>query len=111
MQALFAEAAALHHSIDWLHLYDEDKIICFRRAGLWLVFNFHPTRAVSDYRIPVCSMSGAEYRIALDSDAERYKGFAQLDPDQHYFAQRAEGHSYIQVYLPPRLAIVLERVC
>ena len=30
-----------------------DKVIVFERAGLLFIFNFHPTRSYTDYRVGV----------------------------------------------------------
>lgn len=47
VHALAAEPAhvALKH--------EDDKVISFERAGLVWIFNFHPHKSYSDYRIPV----------------------------------------------------------
>ncbi len=105
MQALLRNEGTLRHAIDWLHLYDHDKVICFRRGSLLFVFNFHPTQALKDYRVPAPL---AEYEIALCSDAARYSGFGLLDLSHRYHSQRnADGASFVPVYLPPRQVLAL----
>ena len=109
MQALLAQEGLLGCVIDWLHLYDQDKIICFRRGPLLFVFNFHPTQAVTGYRVPAPGAEyQTEYKLSLCSDAPNYCGFGLIDPAQHYCAQQDENGSFIQVYLPPRVALVLQ---
>lgn len=96
----------LSHQIDWLHIFDNDKIIAFRRGKLLFIFNFHPSIARTDYAIPA---EEGEYELLLSSDEERFSGYGQLSMEQSYHSQVREGLNYAQVlcYLPPRLAIVL----
>jgi 1,4-alpha-glucan branching enzyme len=37
--------------VSWKH--EGDKVIAFERAGLVFVFNFHPTKSFTDYKIGV----------------------------------------------------------
>ncbi len=109
MQALFTQEAIMNHTIDWLHLYDHDKIICFRRGTLLFVFNFHPTQFFTDYRIPAPGTKNiSKYTIALCSDSPSYSGFGLVAEQQMHFVQQDQNGSFIQVYLPPRVALVLK---
>ncbi len=45
-----------------IYEHDDDKIIIFERAGLLLVFNFHPDQSYSDYRFEV---SPGTYKMIL----------------------------------------------
>lgn len=35
--------------VSWKH--EDDKVVVFERCGVVFVFNFHPTKSFSDYRI------------------------------------------------------------
>ena len=37
--------------VSWKH--EDDKIICFERAGCLFVFNFHVNKSFADYRVGV----------------------------------------------------------
>ncbi len=82
-----------------------DKVIAFERAGLLLVFNFHPTRSFLNYRFGV--KPGA-YRMVLDSDAGIYGGFNRLEPGQTFFTIRDGMRDAISLYLPTRTCLALE---
>ncbi len=56
-----------------------DKTIVYERAGLLFVFNFHPTKSFTDYRIGV-DVSG-QYEIVLSSDEKKFGGFDNITLD------------------------------
>ena len=89
-----------------------DKVIAFERgtaAGpLVFVFNFHPSRSFTDYRVGVPA-AGA-WVPALDSDWDEFGGYARVDR-AGVFPAAAEPHNgrpaSLLAYLPARTAIVL----
>ena len=93
-----------------LLVQDHDKVIAFERGGLFYLFNFHPTRSLTDYRIPA---PPGTYHLVLDSDAPAFGGHARLTPGQTYTPRAEvkanEQHTFLQVYLPNRTALVLHR--
>nr|CRZ24851.1 Bm5528 [Brugia malayi] len=93
----------------WKH--QDDKVIAFERAGLLFIFNFHTYKSFSDYKIGI-EVAG-EYALALSTDDSEFGGFNRLDKNQHYFTF-PEGYAgrrnHLCVYVPCRVAIVLERV-
>ena len=90
-----------------LHEHSDDKIIACERAGLLFVFNFHPYRSYSDYRIVA---PPGTYRMILDSDSEAFGGHGRLTPTQEHVAIAAgeNGPYHLSLYLPHRTAIVLK---
>jgi 1,4-alpha-glucan branching enzyme len=85
----------------------EDKgahILAFRRGGLVFVFNFHPVRSYTDYGIPV---EAGKYRIMLDSDNVAYGGFGRVDDRQIHYT---DNRHYLNLYLPARSALALEKI-
>ena len=61
---------------------ETDKVIVFERAGLLFVFNFHPTKSFSDYRIGV--EEAGEYHVILSTDDKRFGGFENIDVSVKY---------------------------
>lgn len=107
---------------------EADKVIVFERAGLLFVFNFHPTKSFSDYRIGV--EEAGEYHAILSTDDKRFGGFENIDVSVKYETTPMEwnsrknwtqvgqeSHSPIQrpltnnpqVYIPSRTAMILAR--
>ena len=110
MLAVLKRAAAWDFALHKLKVDDRDKVIAFERGNLWCVFNFHPTASYTDYGLGV--MPG-KYRLILDSDRAEYGGFGRVAPEQEYFTHPVvENHEElhrIQLYLPSRTALVLQK--
>lgn len=87
-----------------------DKIIVFERAGCIFVFNFHPSKSYSDYKVGV-GASG-KYKIVLDTDSEEFGGHKLIDHSTEFHAKN-EGFKNrpcsMMVYIPSRVAIVLAK--
>lgn len=99
----------------WLHApqayislkHEGDKVIVFERAGLVFVFNFHPSRSYTDYRIGV-EVPGT-YRVTLNSDSKNFGGFNRIDENTRFFTTALEWNgrkNFMQVYIPSRTAMV-----
>jgi len=88
--------------------HESDKVVAFERAGVVFIFNFHPSKSFTDYKIGV-EVSGS-YKIALDSDAEEFGGHKRLDHNTRFFTF-AEPYSnrsnHICVYAPSRVCFAL----
>ena len=95
----------------WVSLKNgDDKTIVFERAGLLFIFNFHPTKSFTDYRVGV-NVDG-EYRIVLSTDNKEYGGFENVDVNAKFVTTALEwngrknwlqvsGLSYIIGFAPP----------
>jgi 1,4-alpha-glucan branching enzyme len=95
--------------ISLLHHHDGDKVLAFLRAGLALVFNFHPCQSHLDYRI---AAPPGKYRLCLNSDEVDFGGHGRLTADQTLLTLRQDnalGHC-LRLYLPTRTALVLEKL-
>nr|XP_056714180.1 1,4-alpha-glucan-branching enzyme [Euleptes europaea] len=117
--------------------HESDKVIAFERANLLFIFNFHPSKSFTDYRVGVqipgkYPLFYCGYKIALDSDAPEYGGHNRLDHNTEFFTQgfshncransvlqpnsqsenegQSRGQQYLEVYIPSRVAIVLENM-
>jgi 1,4-alpha-glucan branching enzyme len=94
-----------------LMLADEArKLLFFERAGLFFLFNFHPSDSYSD--LPVLVPPG-RYCGVLNTDSAAFGGLGRIEEEQDYpvFDER-EGRELVQrvrVYLPSRTALVLQR--
>lgn len=90
--------------------HEGDKIIVFERAGCVFIFNFHPSKSYSDYKIGV-GVNG-KYKIVLDSDSEEFGGHKLIDHNTDFFTSN-DGYNNrrysLMVYIPSRVAIVLAK--
>ena len=98
----------LHSPQAYISLKNEtDKVIVFERGGLLWVFNFHPTKSFTDYRVGV-QQEGC-YRVVLDSDDTAFGGFGRVDKSTRFFTTDMEWNgrkNFTQLYLPTRTALV-----
>ena len=98
----------LHSSQAFISLKNEtDKVLVFERAGLLWIFNFHPTKSFTDYRVGV--EEGGTYRIVLDTDWPEFGGFNRNDRNTRFFTTDLAWNNrrnFTQVYIPCRTALV-----
>ncbi|KAJ3222502.1 alpha-1,4-glucan branching enzyme [Clydaea vesicula] len=86
--------------------HEDDKLIAFERGNLLWIFNFHPHKSFTDYRIGTC-WPGV---IVLNSDDSKYFGHDRVSPTGEYFTSKGPWHDrefFIQVYIPSRTVLVL----
>lgn len=91
--------------------HEGDKIIVFERANLLFIFNFHPFKSFTGYRIAV--NTPGKYMIALDSDSEAYGGHQRINHRTEFFTENLSYNNRqnsLLVYIPCRVALVLHRV-
>lgn len=62
--------------------------MAFERSELLFIFNFHPVKSFTDYRIGV-EVPG-QYKVALDSDGGKYGGFQRVDVNVPHFTYPEE---------------------
>ncbi|XP_055372487.1 1,4-alpha-glucan-branching enzyme [Condylostylus longicornis] len=95
--------------VSWKH--EGDKIIAFERAGLVFVFNFHPTRSFTGYRVGT-NIAGV-YKVVLSSDDAEFGGHSRIDGNCDHFSN-PEGYAgrqnFIEVYTPSRTAAIYAKV-
>ena len=87
---------------------EEDKVVIFERAGLLFVFNFHPTKSFSNYRIGVEEVGG--YHVILSTDDKRLGGFENISASAKYETTPMEWNNrknWTQVRSKTTLAQVL----
>ncbi|XP_023575021.1 1,4-alpha-glucan-branching enzyme [Octodon degus] len=91
--------------------HEDNKIIAFERANLLFIFNFHPSKSFTDYRVGT-ALPG-KFKIVLDSDAAEYGGHQRLDHSTEFFSEPFEHngrHYSLLVYIPSRVALILQNV-
>ncbi|XP_017040833.1 1,4-alpha-glucan-branching enzyme [Drosophila ficusphila] len=95
--------------VSWKH--EGDKIIAFERAGLVFVFNFHPQRSFTGYRVGT-NWAGT-YQAVLSSDDPLFGGHNRIDANCKH-PSNPEGYAgrsnFIEVYTPSRTAVIYARV-
>jgi len=72
--------------------------VVYERAGLLFVFNFHPSKSFTDYRVGVDD--AGEYGIVLSSDEGKFGGFDNIALDSKFFTTPMEWNgrkNWIQV--------------
>ncbi|MBI4581467.1 MAG: alpha amylase C-terminal domain-containing protein [Planctomycetes bacterium] len=91
-----------------IHIFDDQKLMVYRRGPLVFVFNWHPTQSYRDYRIGVPDPT--DYRLILNTDDPWFGGHALVCTNQVYPWQAEPLHGReqsIQLYIPARTAQVL----
>ena len=111
MMRLFAKTKVLDtHAPIRLLDNDGDKTLAFMRGRLVFVFNFNPVKSFTDYGVAV--PPGA-YRRILDTDEPRFGGHGRIKARQEFSTYPViagnQRIDYVNLYLPARSAIVLER--
>lgn len=88
--------------------HEQDKVIVFERAHLIFVFNFHPTKSYTGYRVAT-PWPAPDYRIILDTDQARFGGFGRISGECRHASFETEHagrkHSF-EVYIPSRTAAI-----
>jgi len=88
-----------------------DKVIAFERKGLVFIFNFHPEKSFTGYPVDV---TAGTYRLKLNTDDSKYGGNDLIVKTQEYhsfaFVDGGQERSQINIYIPARTAVVLERI-
>jgi 1,4-alpha-glucan branching enzyme len=64
--------------------HQDDKVISYERAGLVFIFNFHPTKSFTDYRIGVEAVG--EYKVVLNTDSPTFMGHGRIDEKGSWFS-------------------------
>ncbi len=90
-------------------LHDDERMLAFVRGRLVFVLNFHETRPAVSWGVPV---HAGKYTELLSSDEIRYAGHGNLTvakpPLEHFSCPDQENGAFIQLYIPPLTALVLE---
>jgi 1,4-alpha-glucan branching enzyme len=91
-----------------IHFHEDYKLMIYRRGPLVFVFNWHPTRSYTDFRIGV--PDPRDYQMILNTDDPWFGGHGLVRSGQVYPYQARPEHDRpqsIQLYIPARTAQVL----
>jgi 1,4-alpha-glucan branching enzyme len=99
---------------DNLHLcfiHEDDKVIAFFRAGLLIVFGFHPDKSYEHYLVDA---PPGKYQLIFNTDDRIYGGHHRLTEDQVHFTRpggtATHSRDLLSLYIPTRTAIVLKKI-
>jgi len=100
--------ASEHQFISLAH--EQDKVIVFEKGCLLFVFNFHPTKSFTNYKVG--TQWDSDHMILLDTDRLEFGGQDRLAPaNNQRFLRHKEPFSnrplHLKLYVPCRCAIVL----
>lgn len=84
---------------------NERQILVFKRGCYLFVFNFNPADSFSDY---LFDAEPGKYLPVLDTDNKRFSGFNRIDDRQEHFTLYRDGHHLLSLYIPARVAFVLQ---
>jgi len=109
MQNLESKYGWLHSPQAYISLKHEgDKVIVFERGNLLFIFNFHPTKSFTDYRVG--TSWNTPHHIVLNSDRVEFGGHDCIDESVTHFPTDLPWNNranFLQVYIPSRTCIVL----
>ena len=94
-------------SIHYLTIRQHDHVVSFIRGDLLFIMNFSPDQSWTDYGVPAAAGS---YGVILDSDDKQFGGQNRIDDSTRYFTSPQENGHQLQVYLPARTGIVLQKI-
>ncbi|KAJ3322740.1 alpha-1,4-glucan branching enzyme [Boothiomyces sp. JEL0866] len=89
--------------------HEGDKIIVFEKDDLLFVFNFHPTKSFTDYKVGTCGKT--EHLVVLDTDSKEFGGHGRIDHTVKHVPTKGPycNREYcISLYIPCRTAFVLQ---
>ncbi|TPX51806.1 1,4-alpha-glucan branching enzyme [Synchytrium endobioticum] len=96
-------------SSQWVSLqHQSDKLVVFERGNLLWVFNFHPTKSYSDYRVG--TQWAGKYKVVLNTDSKQFCGHGRIDESVEHFSTPEPWcgrDNYLQLYIPSRSAFLL----
>jgi 1,4-alpha-glucan branching enzyme len=100
----------LAHAPHAFQVDSEGKLLIFGRGPLLFCFNFHPTVSTSDHAVTV---PAGTYTHLLDTDEAQFGGQGRIQADTVYptrdYQDGNERHHALQIYLPCRTAMMLQR--
>lgn len=94
-------------SIHYLTIRQHDHVVSFMRGDLLFIMNLSPNQSWTDYGVPAAAGS---YGVILDSDNQQFGGQNRIDDSTRYFTSPQKNGHQLQVYLPARTGIVLQKI-
>ena len=93
-----------------LWIDQEKELLLFARGGLLFAFNLHPTWSQDSVFLSTGLTGAGSYRVILSTDDGEFGGWNRIDKEYIYHSGQTPFGEGIQVYLPCRTALVLEKL-
>ena len=94
-----------------LWLDQEKKLVAYKKKNYIFIFNFHPANSYAGFELPIHETTS--FRVALDTDEERFGGQNRISHSTIFEAGVVSAFpdfSGIVIYSPSRTAMVLKKV-
>ncbi|MFK7772629.1 MAG: alpha-amylase family glycosyl hydrolase [Saprospiraceae bacterium] len=91
-----------------LNMDTENHVMIFEKIGFVFLFNFHPENSIPNYKFS--APQKGKYQMVLNSDDKTFGGHDRVDASIIYETFEEEDGEMLQVYLPNRMAFVLEAI-
>ena len=91
---------------EWVAVHNRNHTVSFMRGTYLFAFNFHPTLSLTGY---AAAAPTGDYKLILSSDNEQFGGQGRIDQALTYTARPQTKGAAVQLYLPARTAVVLQR--
>ncbi|MDD7593823.1 MAG: alpha amylase C-terminal domain-containing protein [Peptoniphilaceae bacterium] len=105
------EQVAGAKGLQYIRIYEDRKIIVYRKNKLIFVYNFHPQNSYESLRFPT-NEDGA-YRVIFHTDRREFGGYERIREDLIYRTKPMDDIDWDQgltLYVPSRTAIVLKKL-
>ena len=106
-----------YNYVEKVYSHIDDEVLCYKRKGLYFLFNFNPAKSFADYRIN--GVEPGKYKLVFNTEDYDFGGLGRIAHDQEFLTSNEamkddKGNEYIEtyfkVYLPTRSAMVLEKL-
>ncbi len=99
------------HGLQYIRIYEDRKVIVYRKNTLVFVYNFHPENSYEHLRFPVHEKG--TYRVVFSSDRPEFGGFDRIREDLLYRTEPMDDVDWEQgltMSLPSRTCVVLQKL-
>lgn len=104
------EKLAGTQGFQYIRIYEDRKIVVYRKNNLIFLYNFHPENAYESLRFPV--NEPGQYRVVFSTDQPEFGGYDRI-PDAVYQTTPMDDIDWDQgltLYVPSRTALVLKKL-
>jgi len=107
---LKAHKVLLANDLQSLWIDEVENLLAYKKGGLIFLFNFNPTKSLTDFALPV--EEDGQYQVVFNSDELYFGGLGRIDKDYIYRTKRLSERQDklgFTIYTPSRTALVLKR--
>ena len=97
--------------LQYIRIYEDRKVIVYRKNNLLFVYNFHPQNSYESLRFP--TNEEGTYRVVFTSDRKDYGGYDRIAENVLYHTAPMDDIDWDQgltLYLPSRTLVVLKKL-